>query len=211
MFPLRPYNDYKPTSNWNTFWYAKNVFNDQMINDLTQMVESNYKFEKGQTGTDELGTRTNEYRTNNRDIAYLTPETKTKWLYDLLFPLVLQANHELFHFDIDIVTDPIHYVIYPAPTGPQSNDGGHLDWHMDIGAYAVNKRKLAMTVQLSDPRDYDGGDFEIWFGGSQEPTLVPREKGDVIIFPAFCMHRVKPTTRGERRCLVFWTGGRPFR
>tara|TARA_Y100000356_G_scaffold120634_1_gene113312 strand:+ start:87 stop:722 length:636 start_codon:yes stop_codon:yes gene_type:complete len=211
MFPLRPYNDYKPTSNWNTFWYAKNVFNDQMINDLTQMVESNYKFEKGQTGTDELGTRTNEYRTNNRDIAYLTPETKTKWLYDLLFPLVLQANHELFHFDIDIVTDPIHYVIYPAPTGPQSNDGGHLDWHMDIGAYAVNKRKLAMTVQLSDPRDYDGGDFEIWFGGSQEPTLVPREKGDVIIFPAFCMHRVKPTTRGERRCLVFWTGGRPYR
>lgn len=211
MLPLRPYNDYKPTSNWNTFWYAKNVFNDQMINDLTQMVESDYKFEKGQTGTDELGTRTSAYKTNNRDIAYLTPETKTKWLYDLLFPLVLQANHEFFQFDIDIVTDPIHYVIYPAPTGPQSNDGGHLDWHMDIGAYAVNKRKLAMTVQLSDPRDYDGGDFEIWFGGSEEPTLVPREKGDVIVFPAFCMHRVKPTTRGERRCLVFWTGGRPYR
>ena len=210
MFPLKPYNNYTPTSNWNTYWYAKNVFNDQMINDLTQMVESNYKFEKGRTGTKELGTDTDDYSTNNRDIAYLEPAPHTKWLYDLLFPLVLQANEETFHFDIDIVTDPIHYVIYPAPTGPQSNDGGHLDWHMDTGAFAVNRRKLAMTVQLSDPKDYDGGDFEIWFGG-QKANLVPREKGDVIIFPAFCMHRVKPTTRGERRCLVFWTGGRPFR
>jgi PKHD-type hydroxylase len=124
-------------------------------------------------------------------------------LYELLFPLALEANEKLFHFDIDIVTDPIHYVIYPE-------DGGHLDWHMDTGAYGVNKRKLAMTVQLSDPSEYDGGDFEIWFGG-KESMVVPREKGDVIVFPAFCMHRVKPITRGERKCLVFWTGGRPFR
>ena len=69
MFPLKPYNDFKPTSNWNTYWYAQNVFNDQMINDLTQMVESNYKFEKGRTGTRELGTDTDSYDTNNRDIA----------------------------------------------------------------------------------------------------------------------------------------------
>ena len=208
--PLKPYNDFTPTSNWNTYAYYKNVFNDQMINDLTQMVESNYKFTKGRTGVKELGTDTAQYDTNNRDIAYLNPEPRTKALYDILFPLAIEANEQHFHFDIDVVTDPIHYVIYPEPTGPQSNDGGHLDWHMDVGAHGVNKRKLAMTVQLSDPKDYDGGDFEIWFGGKQS-TIVPREKGDVIIFPSFCMHRVRPTTRGERRCLVFWTGGRPFR
>ena len=23
MYPLKPYNDYKPTSNWNTFYYFK--------------------------------------------------------------------------------------------------------------------------------------------------------------------------------------------
>ena len=208
--PLKPYNDFKPTSNWNTYAYYKNVFNDQMINDLTQMVESNYKFSKGRTGNKKLGNDTDAYETNNRDIAYIDPSPHSKYLYDLLFPLVLEANEKHFHFDIDTVTDPIHYVIYPTPTTPQKNDGGHLDWHMDIGAFGVNKRKLAMTVQLSDPKDYDGGDFEIWFGG-QQAALIPREKGDVIIFPAFCMHRVTPITRGERRCLVFWTGGRPFR
>lgn len=203
MFPLKPYNDFKPTSNWNDYYYYKNVFNDQMIKELEDMVFTNYKFSKGKTGIAELGTDTDSYQTNNRDIAYITPMPYSKWLYDLLFPLALEANEKLFHFDIDIVTDPIHYVIYPE-------DGGHLDWHMDTGAYGVNKRKIAMTVQLSDPSEYEGGEFEIWFGG-KESVVVPREKGDVICFPAFCMHRVRPITKGQRKCLVFWTGGRPFR
>lgn len=210
MYNIKSYNDFKPTSNWNTFYYYKNIFTDEMINNLTANVEKDYKFEKGRTGVKELGTDTNSYETNNRDIAYIGLNGNYKWLYDLLWPLVVEANDTTFHFDIDIVTDPIHYVIYPTPTTPQNDNGGHLDWHMDVGAHSVNKRKLAMTVQLSDPKDYDGGDFEIWFGGNRQ-TLVPREKGDVIIFPAFCMHRVTPITRGERRCLVFWTGGRPFR
>lgn len=202
-FPLIPYNQFTPQSNWNTFYYWKNVFDDNMIKSLTDMVYANYKFEKGKTGTKELGNETDSYSTNNRDIAYINPQPHSKWLYDLLFPLALEANEKVFHFDIDIVTDSIHYVIYPE-------DGGHLDWHMDVGAYGVNKRKLAMTVQLSDSSDYEGGDFQIWMGGEDYLT-VPREKGDVIVFPSFCMHRVTPITRGERRCLVFWTGGRPFR
>jgi PKHD-type hydroxylase len=203
MFPLMPYNIYTPTSNWNNFYYYKNVFSDEMIKQLEDMVYTNYKFSKGKTGVAELGTDTDSYATNNRDIAYITPMPYSKWLYDLLFPLALEANEKLFHFDIDIVTDPIHYVIYPE-------DGGHLDWHMDTGAYGVNRRKIAMTVQLSDPSEYEGGEFEIWFGG-QQSVVVPREKGDVICFPAFCMHRVRPIKKGKRKCLVFWTGGRPFR
>lgn len=203
MFPLMPYNDFKPTSNWNDFYYYKNVFTDEMINNLEEMVYANYKFSKGRTGFVEIGSDTDSYETNNRDIAYINPAPHSKWLYELLFPLALQANEKLFHFDIDVVTDPIHYVIYPE-------DGGHLDWHMDIGAYSVNKRKIAMTVQLSDPSEYEGGEFEIWFGGKQ-PIIVPRQKGDVICFPAFCMHRIRPIKKGRRKCLVFWTGGRPFK
>lgn len=204
MFPLVPYNNFKPKSNWNNFYFFKNVFNDEMIRELEHLVHTNYNFYKGRTGFAELGSDTDSYETNNRNIAYLSPSDSTKWLYDLLFPLALEANEKLFGFDIDIVTDPIHYVIYPE-------DGGHLDWHMDVGAFAVNKRKLAMTVQLSDPKDYDGGEFQIWFGGKDGHITLPREKGDVLIFPTFCMHRVTPITRGQRKVLVFWTGGRPFR
>ena len=96
----------------------------------------------------------------------------------------MPENIYLYNFNISYVTDPIHYVIYPE-------NGGHLTWHMDIGAGHVNLRKLAMTVQLSDPDDYEGGDFQIWMGGEEKTESVltlSREKGDVLIFPTYLMH-----------------------
>jgi PKHD-type hydroxylase len=204
MYPLKPYNDFKPTSNWNDFYYFKNVFDDKMISELEQMVYANYKFSKGRTGVAELGNDTDSYKTNNRDIAYIQPEAHSQWLYELLFPLALEANEKLFHFDIDIVTDPIHYVIYPE-------DGGHLDWHMDVGAYGVNKRKLAMTVQLSDSTDYEGGEFQINTGQEKDAENAPAIRGRCFLFPAFMIHRVAPVTKGKRKSLVVWTLGPKFR
>lgn len=202
MLPLQPYNNEKITSLWSTFYHKENVFNDQMINELEHLVNTNYQFEKGRTGSYETGF--DDTKSNNRNIAYLYPNQNTKWIYDLLFPIVLEANNKYFKFDIDTVTDPIHYVIYPE-------GGGHLDWHMDVGPYDVNRRKLAMTVQLSDSSEYTGGEFEIWAGQKNRFIELPRQKGDVIIFPTFLLHRVKPVIRGNRKVLVFWTGGRPFR
>ena len=75
----------------------------------------------------------------------------------------------------------------------------------------IVKRKLALTVQLSDPKDYEGGVFQCWFGGGGRFIDLPREKGDVLVMPTFIMHNVSPITKGERRALVYWTGGEPFR
>jgi len=203
MLTFQPYYDPTPQSNWNQIFVKKNVFNDEMISRLENSVLPDYSFSKGRTGARELGTDTDSYKTNNRDIAYIQPNENSHWMYDLLFPIALEANQMYYGFDIDIVTDPIHYVIYPE-------DGGHLDWHMDNGAHGTNRRKLAMTVQLSDYNDYEGGDFQIWGGGKEFVTL-PREKGDIVVFPTFLLHRVTPITKGIRKCLVFWTGGRPFK
>tara|TARA_R110000822_G_scaffold253345_1_gene379854 strand:+ start:1476 stop:2087 length:612 start_codon:yes stop_codon:yes gene_type:complete len=203
MFSLEVYNSTQPTSNYNRIYHLSNVFTDEMIFHLENMVHSNYTFSKGRTGVKELGNDTDSYETNNRDIAYINPADHSKWLYDLLFPIALEANKQFYHFDIDIVTDPIHYVVYPE-------DGGHLDWHLDIGGFGVNRRKLAMTVQLSDPNDYEGGDLQIW-GGGNEPISIKRNKGSISVFPTFLLHRVTPITRGQRKVLVFWTGGRAFR
>ena len=190
-------------ADFNNFYYFPQVFSNEEISNLDQLVTQNYKFQKGQVGNAELGTLDSTIY-NNRNIAYLPPDNNTKWLYEKLEKLVIQANKELFNFSITQVTDLIHYVIYPE-------NGGHLDWHMDVGKLGVNRRKLALTVQLSDPTEYDGGEFEIWFGSKEKFITVPRQKGDVIIFPTFLMHRIKPITRGQRKALVFWTGGEPFR
>lgn len=197
--PIRAIND---------ITYYPKAFGEHQIELLEELVKD-YEFKKGETGIKEWNNQTSDYSTNNRNIAYLYPEEKTHGLYEFLEQFVHKANADTYQFNLSYSTDPIHYVIYPE-------DGGHLTWHMDIGAGHVNLRKLAMTVQLSDPDDYEGGDFQVWVGGdsnteSESILTLSREKGDVLIFPTYLMHRVTPVTRGERKALVFWVGGEPFR
>jgi len=197
----------KPIRSINDITYYPKAFGDHQIQMLEDLVKD-YKFEKGRTGIVEHGNTVSE-GTNNRDIAYLHPSEQTIGLYSFLEEFVNKANEQTYHFNLSYVTDPIHYVIYPE-------NGGHLTWHMDIGSGQVNLRKLAMTVQLSDPDEYEGGDFQVWMGGepdedSNSIVTLSREKGDILIFPTYLMHRVTPITRGKRKALVFWTGGEPFR
>jgi PKHD-type hydroxylase len=65
-----------------------------------------------------------------------------------------------------------------------------------------------MTVQLSDPSEYEGGLFKI---ENQEIPLWYREKGTVMVFPSYLRHRVEPVTRGVRRSLVAWFEGPRWR
>ncbi|MGB0178111.1 MAG: 2OG-Fe(II) oxygenase, partial [Owenweeksia sp.] len=83
------------------------------------------------------------------------------------------------------------------------------DWHMDFGAGEISHRKLSMTVQLSDPADYEGGDLEFMI--NQKVVTAPRTRGTVIVFPSFILHRVTPVTKGVRHSVVGWVSGTPFR
>ena len=71
-----------------------------------------------------------------------------------------------------------------------------------------------MTVNLTDPTTYDGGDLMFDFGSNDEGKITvneAREQGSVIIFPSFLYHCISPVTRGIRYSLVNWTLGRPFK
>ena len=88
-----------------------------------------------------------------------------------------------------------------------ATEGGKYDWHHDInwnenGPY---DRKLSLTIQLSDPSEYEGGFFE--FMEVEQPPEVYRTKGTILIFPSYLQHRVTPVTRGIRRSLVAWFHG----
>ena len=77
-------------------------------------------------------------------------------------------------------------------------------------------RKLSMTVSLTDPDEYEGGDLEFYFRNTDkgsQPRICEeiRKKGSVIIFPSFVWHRVKPVTKGIRHSLVCWNLGYSFR
>lgn len=76
-------------------------------------------------------------------------------------------------------------------------------------------RKLSVTVSLSDPKEYDGGNLNFDLGPHRpdryhECTEI-RPRGSIIVFPSHIYHQVTPVTRGTRYSLVAWNLGYPFK
>ena len=77
------------------------------------------------------------------------------------------------------------------------------------------KRKISVTVNLTSPENYDGGNLKFDFGphaGKRYHTCTEiRPKGSIIVFPSHVYHQVTPITRGKRYSLVVWNLGKPFK
>lgn len=142
-----------------------------------------------------------QYRSS--EIRWMTPEPDVS---GLLWHFANTANRNAFGFDISYLQD-IQYTTYHA------TQNGKYDWHHDTfwGNPTSFDRKISIVVQLSDPRDYEGGDFEIDPQYQALPAEEIRTKGAVIVFPSFIRHRVTPVTKGVRRSLVCWVEGPKFR
>jgi len=68
-----------------------------------------------------------------------------------------------------------------------------------------------MTVQLSDSKDYEGGEFQ-FYNGNEDPEIPPiQEQGSILVFDSRMYHRVAPVTKGVRYSLVSWILGPHFR
>ena len=156
-----------------------------------------YNVQKASTGFGE-----DEDSIRKSDVKWLHHDDKTYWLYNRLANVAMIANKETWQFDIPSILDSIQYTQY-------YDDGGHYDWHMDNGPYPMNTRKISITVQLSDPNDYEGGVLELNVGNTI--VQMPKEKGCAVLFPSYMLHRVTPVTKGIRKSLVLWVGGTTFR
>ena len=86
---------------------------------------------------------------------------------------------------------------------------GHYDWHIDLGTGRFSRRKISLSVQLSDPATYGGGELEFHLSGLDSEKM--RQQGTLIAFASFMEHRVKPVTQGQRYSLVAWIDGPPYR
>jgi PKHD-type hydroxylase len=149
------------------------------------------------------------------DIAWFPMHTpETAWIYERAGFNAQEANSFFWQFDITGFADMLQYVVYRAddPAGR-----GHYDFHMDMGdGYGKAQRKLSFSLMLSNQgEDYEGGDFMLYNGGERPATALnegkPLRRGQLVVFPAWAQHAVRPVTRGERRVLVGWLCGPKFR
>jgi len=124
-------------------------------------------------------------------------------MYKIIERTMLQVNGNHFGYDGMKLTEPAQFTEYPK--------GGFYDWHMDADVncrFEPPIRKMSMTILLSNPSEFEGGDLEFMAEGNKPPALI---QGQAIFFCSLLRHRVNKVKKGVRRSLVMWFGGPPFK
>jgi PKHD-type hydroxylase len=178
------------------YYWFETGFSSEEVN----LIVKNAKNYESQKATIIGEDKENTIRKSN--IKWLPVNDEWNWVYDRVSNQIMEANKALWQFNLHTIIDNIQYTEYEG-------NGGHYDWHLDIGPKSINHRKVSVVVQLSNPDDYVGGNLELHPGSNS--FAVPRAKGAVVVFPSFLLHRVTPLTSGLRRSLVLWAGGEPYK
>ncbi len=153
----------------------------------------------------------------NSDIVWMND----RWIYNEVQPYIHQANANAgWNFQWDF-SESCQFTKYTK--------GQFYDWHCDGWDQPYMRegndpsngkiRKLSVTVTLSDPKDYKGGELEFDLR-NEDPDKTKKNihtctqilpKGSLVVFPSWVWHRVKPVTKGVRHSLVIWNLGWPFK
>ena len=150
------------------------------------------------------------------------------WIYKEIHPYIHEANQKAgWNFEWDW-SESCQFTKYGV--------GQYYGWHCDSwdkpysrppladGTRPIDHgkiRKLSVTISLSHPDEYVGGNLEFDFRNQvdwdkDKKAAIHscegiRPRGSIIVFPSFVWHRVAPVTKGVRHSLVIWNLGYPFR
>jgi PKHD-type hydroxylase len=82
--------------------------------------------------------------------------------------------------------------------------GRYYGWHVDspVMGNPVIRTDLAMTIFLSDPSTYEGGELILQTAGGM--VNFKPAKGDAVLYPCQYLHCVNEVTSGERVAAVTW-------
>lgn len=177
-------------------WFTK-LFKEEEVEKIRALWKDELARDAEVNNAGDVSTRDDLRKSN---VMFIKP-AGNEWVYDRLSQACLQVNTNRYKFEVQGFQTELQLASY--------TDGGFFDWHMDFGAGDISNRKLSITVQLSDPDEYEGG--ELQFMINQNVHTAPREKGTAIIFPSFGLHRVQPVTSGTRMSIVGWIAGPPYR
>ena len=208
----------------NYYWYFQSAIPERICDDI---VKYGHQLQHQLALTGGLGA--DPKKLNQKQIKDLKTKRDSnivwmndRWIYKEIQPYIHTANANAgWNFQWDF-SENCQFTKYQK--------GQYYDWHCDSWDKPYFRqdnpqdptngkiRKLSVTVTLSDPKDYKGGELEFDFRQNDPDKkrqirkckeILP--KGSLVVFPSFVWHRVCPVTRGERNSLVIWNLGYPFR
>ena len=132
-------------------------------------------------------------------ISWIGANSETDWIFRKLTDAVIENNSRFWNYDLDKI-EKLQFTQYLSEeNGTYRAHIDPMEWNND------HNRKLSMSLQLSDPSEYEGG--EVLLHTSHEPTPIPKERGMAVFFPSHTLHEVTPVTKGIRYSLVAWIHG----
>tara|TARA_R100001369_G_scaffold45821_1_gene72166 strand:- start:337 stop:939 length:603 start_codon:yes stop_codon:yes gene_type:complete len=193
------------------YWCFEKAVPENVCNDIIKYGNSKV-LEQGLVGHEDSLIDNKKIRKS--EVCFLDDQ----WIFDEIIPYIRTANENAgWNFDWDW-TESIQFTKYkpdqfytwhaddmPKPFGKNS----HLNYQGKI-------RKLSATVNLTDPSEYTGGDFEVDLRNNQNGRNIItldqiKPKGSILVFPSFVTHQVRPIRTGERNSLVLWNLGPPWK
>jgi PKHD-type hydroxylase len=182
----------------NSFVTWDNGFTEEELIAIEQYCEDNLDKQEATIAYNNIDSKIRKSK-----IGWVENNSKTGWFYDKMAFIARKLNAQFYKFDLYGFVEDFQYTVY------DSSDNGNYDWHIDMGANSVVTRKFSMVLQLTDPSEYEGGDLQIMAGNQIE--TVDKEKGKVVAFPGYVLHKVTPVTQGIRKTIVVWVAGPQFR
>lgn len=109
------------------------------------------------------------------------------------FEAILHGFIESNPYNLTLSPEPYQYAEYRV--------GDHYTWHTDL--ISRMKRHVSISVVLND--GYIGGEFE-YISEDRSAVCVSMGVGDLVMFPSWYRHRIRPVSSGKRISLVGWYG-----
>ena len=205
----------------NYYWYFQSAIPERVCNDIVRYGKSlqDQMAVTGGYGNKPLNAKQTKdlKKKRNSDIVWMSD----RWIYKEIQPYIHQANRNAgWNFEWDF-SESCQFTKYTKDQ--------FYDWHCDSWDKPYIRenpndidhgkiRKLSVTVTLSDPKEYKGGELEFDFRNldpdKKRNVLKCKEilpKGSLVVFPSFVWHRVCPVKKGSRHSLVIWNLGWPFK
>jgi PKHD-type hydroxylase len=89
-----------------------------------------------------------------------------------------------------------------SPLFSRYTAGMQYGTHMDNALMGDMRIDLSLTLFLSDPADYDGGELIIYFPTGERSVKLAA--GSAVLYPTTALHRVAEVTKGQRLVAVTW-------
>lgn len=188
----------------NAIWQMwASALSDKLCDEIITECEY-YKPSQANIGNEQSKIDDNVRKSTVRWIDATDPNSK--FIHDLLLYYARLANRQAFGFDITQLHD-IQYTTY------DEEQQGFYKLHHDTfwANTTAFDRKISITIQLSNPNDYEGGEFMFDKQYIQPDQSELKQRGTVLAFPSPIDHYVQTVTKGIRKSLVAWIEGPKWR